>query len=78
MERSPVLLCHFPPVCIINVFKIHKGESIQPINISSITQIHTSAFLKSVPTINPLTFFLLADLDVLLDVHSWRGRDRHS
>lgn len=67
-----------PPVCIIHFFKIHKTESIQPDNISSVNLIHTSAFFKPVPTINPLTFLFLADLNVLLNVHSWRGRDRHS
>lgn len=53
-------------------------ESLQHQNIFSATLIHTSAFLKPVPTVNPLTFLLLADLNVLLNVYSWRGRDRHS
>lgn len=39
---------------------------------------HTSALLQSVPAVDPLSFLLLTDLNVLLDVHSWRGRDRHS
>lgn len=78
IQQSLVLPHYFPPVCIIHFLKIHKTESIQPKNISSVTLIHTSAFFKPVPTIDPLTFLLLADLNVLLNVHSWRGRDRHS
>lgn len=38
----------------------------------------TSAFLQAMATVDSLPLLLLPDLNVLLDVHSWRGRDRHS
>lgn len=41
-------------------------------------RLRTSAFLQPVSPIDSLALLLLTDLDVLLDVHSWRGRDRHS
>lgn len=44
----------------------------------SLALLHTSALLQPVSPIDPLTFLLLTDLNVLLNVHSWRGRDRHS
>lgn len=60
---------------------LHRGLSPPKsvfLNSSSLFEAHTSSFFQPMPAVDPLPLLLLTDLNVLLDVHAWKGRDRHS
>lgn len=70
---SPMLKC-LSQKCVLSTSQNkHFFLKVSPLALN-----HTSSLLQPMPAIDPLSFLLLADLNVLLDVDSWRGRDRHS
>lgn len=81
LQSDPIRLLTsvgFSMKLLLKLYKANREGSGALCRTGCLGRLRTSAFLQPVATIDPLAFLLLTDLDVLLNIHSWRGRDRHS